>query len=51
MDINIIDPARRRYNVFIGAGIVANITNEDNDIWTSKQQWEEEGSKSIRKLD
>ena len=48
--INIID-SPRRYSVFIGATILANLSNTEQalDYWISKQDWEESGPKIILK--
>ena len=49
--INIIDSPRRKYSVFIGAAILANLCNKDQaaDYWISKKDWDESGSKIIMK--
>ena len=49
--INIIDSPRRKYSVFIGATIFANLSNKEQaiDYWISKQDWEESGPKIILK--
>ena len=49
--INIIDSPRRKYSVFIGATILANLSNNEQaiDYWISKQDWEESGPKIILK--
>jgi actin-related protein len=49
--INIIDSPRRKYSVFIGAAIFANLSNKEQaiDYWISKQDWEESGPKIILK--
>ncbi len=49
--INIIDSPRRKYSVFIGATILANLSNTEQalDYWISKQDWEESGPKIILK--
>lgn len=49
--INIIDSPRRKYSVFIGAAILANLSNQPNalDYWISKKDWEESGPKIVLK--
>ena len=49
--INIIDSPRRKYSVFIGATILANLSNTELalDYWISKQDWEESEPKIILK--
>jgi len=39
----VIDPPSRKYNVFIGASIVAGQTNQYNEVWKSKKEYEEKG--------
>ena len=47
--INIIDSPRRKYSVFIGASVLANIYNEERyeEYWISKGEWGESGAKII----
>ena len=51
--INIIDSARRKYSVFIGATVVAQTLNnekgENSGYWITKQDWEEVGPDIILK--
>ena len=48
--INIIDSPRRKYSVFIGATVLANIYNEQQtEYWISKQDWDECGPDIIFK--
>jgi actin-related protein len=48
--INIIDSPRRKYSVFIGATVLANIYNEQQtDYWITKQDWDECGPDIIFK--
>ena len=53
IDINIIDSPRRKYSVFIGATVLANIYNstkgEGTDYWITKQDWDEVGPDIILK--
>ena len=51
ININIIDSPRRKYSVFIGATVLANIYNKEQgqDYWISKQDWEEVGPDIIFK--
>lgn len=41
--IRVIDPPTRKYNVFIGASIVAKETAEIQKLWTTKREYEEKG--------
>lgn len=45
--INVRDPPRRKYGVFIGASFVAN--NSDDSIWITKRDYEEQGEKLFLK--
>ena len=51
--INIIDSARRKYSVFIGATVVAQTLNseigENSGYWITKQDWEEVGPDIVLK--
>ena len=51
--INIIDSARRKYSVFIGATVVAQTLNnekgENSGYWITKQDWDECGPDIIFK--
>ena len=51
--INIIDSARRKYSVFIGATVLAQTLNseegENSDYWVTKQDWEEVGPDIVLK--
>ena len=48
ININIIDSPRRKFSVFIGATILANIYNlKDVGYWITKQEYEEIGEKII----
>lgn len=37
--IRVIDPPTRKYNVFIGASIMASQTDKYAEIWKSKQEY------------
>ena len=48
--ITIIDSPRRKYSVFIGATVLANIYNEQQtEYWITKQDWDECGPDIIFK--
>ena len=51
--INIIDSARRKYSVFIGATVLAQNYNsekgENSGYWITKQDWEEVGPNILLK--
>jgi actin-related protein len=45
--IRIIDPPTRKYNVFIGASIVAKVTDSFTDNWRTKKEYFEKGKERI----
>ena len=48
--MNIIDSPRRKFSVFIGATVLANIYNENQtEYWISKQDWDEAGPDIVLK--
>ena len=51
--IKIIDSARRKYSVFIGATVLAqtynNVKGEISGYWITKQDWEEVGPNIVLK--
>ena len=50
--IKIIDSSRRKYSVFIGATVLAQIENSekgDSGYWITKQDWEEVGPDIVLK--
>ena len=52
ISIKIIDSPRRKYSVFIGATVLANIYNtssQGEEYWITKQDWEECGPDIIFK--
>jgi len=49
--IEVKDSPRRKYNVFIGGGVYANIMDStDPNWWVDKAEWQESGSKAIERL-
>ena len=50
ININIVDSPRRKYSVFIGATVLANIyNNSQQEYWISKQDWDEAGPDIVLK--
>ena len=49
--MNIIDSPRRKFSVFIGATVLANIYNKEQgaEYWITKQDWDEVGEDIIFK--
>ena len=50
--MNIIDSPRRKYSVFIGAGVLGNIVANDpnGEYWISKSDWDEIGENAVYKI-
>jgi len=47
--LRVEDPPRRRHMVFLGGAVLADIMRDKPEFWVSKQEWEEEGARSLRK--
>lgn len=50
VEINVIDPPSRRYNVFIGASFVAKITAAQTKSWMNKADYDEKGARLVEEL-
>ncbi|KAK2800551.1 Arp2/3 complex subunit, actin nucleation center [Emmonsiellopsis sp. PD_5] len=48
--VRIEDPPRRRHMVFLGGAVLANLLADKDNMWVSKQEWEEQGARSLAKL-
>ncbi|KAG0204016.1 Arp2/3 complex subunit, actin nucleation center [Mortierella sp. GBA30] len=48
--IRIEDPPRRKHMVFLGGAVLANIMQDKEHFWITKQEWEEEGVRALDKL-
>jgi len=48
--VRIEDPPRRRHMVFLGGAVLANIMADKENMWISKQEWEEQGKRVLEKL-
>ncbi|KAL2038154.1 hypothetical protein N7G274_009102 [Stereocaulon virgatum] len=48
--VRIEDPPRRRHMVFLGGAVLANIMSDKENMWISKQEWEEQGPRVLEKL-
>ncbi|KAL2353540.1 actin family [Cryomyces antarcticus] len=48
--VRIEDPPRRRHMVFLGGAVLANIMADKENMWISKREWEEQGSRALEKL-
>lgn len=45
--VRVIDPPTRKYNVFIGASIIAKETDKYAQAWTFKREYEEKGKNRL----
>ena len=48
--VRIEDPPRRRHMVFLGGAVLANIMADKEDMWVTKQEWDEQGPRVLEKL-
>lgn len=48
--VRIEDPPRRRHMVFLGGAVLANIMADKENMWISKQEWQEQGPRALEKL-
>lgn len=48
--VRIEDPPRRRHMVFLGGAVLANIMADKENMWISKQEWQEQGTRALEKL-
>lgn len=48
--VRIEDPPRRRHMVFLGGAVLANIMADKEDMWITKAEWEEQGTRVLEKL-
>ncbi|KAI7364256.1 Actin-related protein [Hortaea werneckii] len=48
--VRIEDPPRRRHMVFLGGAVLANIMADKENMWVTKQEWEEQGARALEKL-
>lgn len=48
--IRIEDPPRRKHMVFLGGAVLADIIKDKEEVWISKQEYEEQGVKVLAKL-
>ncbi|KAI9767750.1 MAG: Arp2/3 complex subunit, actin nucleation center [Geoglossum simile] len=48
--VRIEDPPRRRHMVFLGGAVLANIMADKENMWITKQEWEEQGPRVLEKL-
>ncbi|KAF8196871.1 Actin/actin-like protein [Mycena galopus ATCC 62051] len=48
--IRIEDPPRRKHMVFLGGAVLADIMKNREDFWISREEWFEQGARSLDKL-
>jgi actin-related protein 2 len=48
--IRIEDPPRRKHMVFLGGAVLADIMKSREDFWVSRDEWFEQGIRSLDKL-
>ncbi|KAJ3513778.1 hypothetical protein NMY22_g14940 [Coprinellus aureogranulatus] len=48
--IKIEDPPRRKHMVFLGGAVLADIMKNRQDFWISREEWYEQGARSLDKL-
>jgi actin-related protein 2 len=48
--ISIEDPPRRKHMVFLGGSVLADIMKDKPEFWITKAEYDEEGSRVLRKI-
>jgi actin-related protein 2 len=48
--IRIEDPPRRKHMVFLGGAVLADLIKDNEDVWISKADYQEQGLKCLSKL-
>ena len=48
--IKVEDPPRRKHMVFLGGAVLGEIMKSHENFWISKQEWQENGIRSLDKL-
>lgn len=48
--IRIEDPPRRKHMVFLGGAVLADIMKGREEFWITREEWFEQGAKSLDKL-
>ncbi|KAK6526229.1 Arp2/3 complex subunit, actin nucleation center, variant 2 [Orbilia ellipsospora] len=48
--VRVEDPPRRRHLVFMGGSVLGNIMADNEGMWISKAEWEEQGKRALEKL-
>jgi actin-related protein 2 len=50
MKIRVEDPPRRKHMVFLGGAVLADIMKDKTAFWVTRQEWLEQGVRSLEKL-
>lgn len=50
MKIKVEDPPRRKHAVFLGGAVLGEIMKNREAFWITKQEWQEQGIRSLEKL-
>ncbi|XP_053395334.1 actin-related protein 2-like [Mercenaria mercenaria] len=48
--VRIEDPPRKKYMVFLGGAVLADIMKDEAEFWISKEEYKEKGTKALEKL-
>ncbi len=48
--LSIEDPPQRKHMVFVGGSILADIMQKRSDFWVTREEWLEEGERSLAKF-
>ncbi|EMR11597.1 hypothetical protein PNEG_00040 [Pneumocystis murina B123] len=48
--VRIEDPPRRRHMVFLGGAVLANIIKDNDNMWITRNDWSEYGTRALEKL-
>lgn len=51
LKLSVVDPSRRKYNVFIGATVLAKVLMDTNEkVWVTREDYLEVGPTCLRKI-
>jgi len=45
--LKVEDPPRRKYMVFLGGGVLADLMKDSSEFWISQQEWNEKGGTRV----
>ncbi len=49
LKLRIEDPPTRKFMVFVGGAVLADIMKDRNDFWVTKEEWEEDPHRALKK--